>query len=341
MKKNKIYYKNEELIKDNKTLKMCEVRNKTIIIGDSMETIASKEYDKITVVPFKKDIYNAITNNNKIMFDIPKTYNNKFVVSLSNYVFDDDINETLNDIKELYVLMEDSHKPDFFKIHDEVLLYNCLKVLKELELSITLENIKKMMFDTNGDGRRMVIQYSKKCESSDISNWFFNEYYSGMNNSKGMPKIFEHTCSMRNCINSLDNGISLHIYILLLFKNLAFVLSDLKTEITVVIEDLDTYESISNISYGNLFKTTYYINNKNINYICFVHNLLFIRNLDENLQELILEEHELIDLKPSDLYSGEIKLRVPKILHQELARKASLENTSLNQYLLYLISKNS
>lgn len=38
-------------------------------------------------------------------------------------------------------------------------------------------------------------------------------------------------------------------------------------------------------------------------------------------------------------YSGKFTLRLPKILHKNLAEKAEEECVSLNQYLLYLISK--
>ncbi len=39
-------------------------------------------------------------------------------------------------------------------------------------------------------------------------------------------------------------------------------------------------------------------------------------------------------------YSGKFTLRLPKALHRDLAEAAALEEISLNQYLLYLITKN-
>ena len=38
-------------------------------------------------------------------------------------------------------------------------------------------------------------------------------------------------------------------------------------------------------------------------------------------------------------YSGKFTLRLPKTLHKDLAEQAEQESVSLNQYLLYLISK--
>lgn len=39
-------------------------------------------------------------------------------------------------------------------------------------------------------------------------------------------------------------------------------------------------------------------------------------------------------------YSGQFKLRIPKSLHRDLARHASAEGISMNQYCLYLLSMN-
>lgn len=43
---------------------------------------------------------------------------------------------------------------------------------------------------------------------------------------------------------------------------------------------------------------------------------------------------------PPDHYSGQFKLRIPKSLHRSLAEHAKAEGTSMNQYCLYLLSRN-
>ncbi len=40
-------------------------------------------------------------------------------------------------------------------------------------------------------------------------------------------------------------------------------------------------------------------------------------------------------------YSGQFKLRLPKTLHKSLAEHAKAEGISMNQYCIYLLSKNS
>ena len=41
-----------------------------------------------------------------------------------------------------------------------------------------------------------------------------------------------------------------------------------------------------------------------------------------------------------DYYSGQFKLRIPKSLHRSLAEHAKEEGISMNQYCVYLLSKN-
>ena len=41
-----------------------------------------------------------------------------------------------------------------------------------------------------------------------------------------------------------------------------------------------------------------------------------------------------------DQYSGQFKLRIPKILHKALAEHAKREGISMNQYCMYLLSRN-
>ena len=41
-----------------------------------------------------------------------------------------------------------------------------------------------------------------------------------------------------------------------------------------------------------------------------------------------------------DDYSGQFKLRIPRSLHRSLAEHAKAEGTSMNQYCLYLLSRN-
>ena len=41
-----------------------------------------------------------------------------------------------------------------------------------------------------------------------------------------------------------------------------------------------------------------------------------------------------------DDYSGQFKLRIPKSLHRSLAEHSKREGISMNQYCLYLLSKN-
>ena len=50
-----------------------------------------------------------------------------------------------------------------------------------------------------------------------------------------------------------------------------------------------------------------------------------------------IEIHEPDDLEN---YSGQFKLRIPKSLHRSLSEHAKREGISMNQYCMYLLSKN-
>ena len=43
---------------------------------------------------------------------------------------------------------------------------------------------------------------------------------------------------------------------------------------------------------------------------------------------------------PGENYSGQFKLRIPKSLHRSLAEHARQEGISMNQYCVYLLSRN-
>lgn len=49
---------------------------------------------------------------------------------------------------------------------------------------------------------------------------------------------------------------------------------------------------------------------------------------------------EPTDTKSIDKYSGQFRLRMPRSLHKALAEHAAAESISMNQYCIYLLSKN-
>ncbi len=51
-------------------------------------------------------------------------------------------------------------------------------------------------------------------------------------------------------------------------------------------------------------------------------------------------EYEIPEPNVLEQYSGQFKLRLPKSLHKELSEKSRQEGISMNQYCLYLLSKN-
>ena len=67
-----------------------------------------------------------------------------------------------------------------------------------------------------------------------------------------------------------------------------------------------------------------------------------VRNAEDAKREWLvaaLENHIAIP-DPTIEYSGQFKLRLPKSLHRSLAQHSKEEGVSMNQYCVYLLSKN-
>lgn len=71
-----------------------------------------------------------------------------------------------------------------------------------------------------------------------------------------------------------------------------------------------------------------------------------IRNAEDAKREWLLSalEDGMEIFEPveegANQYSGQFKLRIPKILHKTLAEHAKKEGISMNQYCMYLLSRN-
>ncbi len=67
-----------------------------------------------------------------------------------------------------------------------------------------------------------------------------------------------------------------------------------------------------------------------------------ITNINESRELWLETAYELDDEIPlpsnDETYSGKLLLRMPKSLHHRLAKAAEVENVSLNQYILFLLS---
>ena len=67
----------------------------------------------------------------------------------------------------------------------------------------------------------------------------------------------------------------------------------------------------------------------------------------EELEEALVDGVELLEEENKKVpspehvhhYSGNIRIRIPRSLHRALAEVAKMENTSLNQFIVYLLSQ--
>jgi len=69
-----------------------------------------------------------------------------------------------------------------------------------------------------------------------------------------------------------------------------------------------------------------------------------MENLEDAKKQWLIDAlesgYEIPEPNTLEDYSGQFKLRIPKSLHKELAEKSKQEGISMNQYCLYLLSRN-
>lgn len=58
------------------------------------------------------------------------------------------------------------------------------------------------------------------------------------------------------------------------------------------------------------------------------------------LEAALADGLEIVEPDSLEAYSGQFKLRIPKSLHKTLAEHSKAEGISMNQYCLYLLTKN-
>lgn len=340
MATNKIYYKLQENLDGNKILKLAQLKENTIIIGTKNGHILDDKFSTSNLAHLDENsIKEYLLKEKRCRFDL-----DNLNLDIENYEFKGIEYDITEEIIEFYSYLFQHIDPYYLDL-DRKLLFNSMKVLSVNNEPLTISNFKKIFTNKDGIGnkflRKLVVLNQ---EEKEIYSWFSNDYYTGLQtvHCTKTYSLLEHFRRFFDRINLYSERFAQYI----LLKNLLKVLKNNPIEATIVFESLDSIENLSNFNYGDFFKNIYYLCNysfstNRINILSFVNNIAFLNNYNDSIKELIMSEHDLIDLKDTELYSGEIKLRVPKILHKELVNKASLEGVSLNQYLLYLITKNN
>lgn len=101
--------------------------------------------------------------------------------------------------------------PQFFLDQNDNLIRNALKVLKRLEAygetDATFINLNRILYNTNGEGRKLVMKFMKstksiisedeKKENNDIAGWFIDDYY------KEKSKTYEHCSGLRSQVSKI------------------------------------------------------------------------------------------------------------------------------------------
>lgn len=109
-------------------------------------------------------------------------------------------------------IMLNPDAPQFFKDMCENLIRKSTKLLKRLyHDDATIIDLNTLVWDTGGQGRKMVMEFSRtkhpnpdiQKENEEIYQWFLNDYYSGASGGKGGTKTYEHCSGVRSQISKL------------------------------------------------------------------------------------------------------------------------------------------
>lgn len=108
--------------------------------------------------------------------------------------------------------MLNADAPQFFKDMTDGLIRRSVKLLKRLYGDdATLVDLNTIVWDANGEGRKMVMEFSRKRnpnpllqkENDELYTWFLNDYYAGLGGAKGAPKTYENCSGVRTQISKL------------------------------------------------------------------------------------------------------------------------------------------
>lgn len=83
----------------------------------------------------------------------------------------------------------------------------------------------------------------------------------------------------------------------------------------------------------------YLLNMKNIKINLFLEDIKKLKSIYKNRFSNIITKFELECSTGIENFSGEIRLRLPKSLHKDLKIQTDRENISLNQYIVYALTK--
>ena len=81
------------------------------------------------------------------------------------------------------------------------------------------------------------------------------------------------------------------------------------------------------------------LENNSVKVIICIQSLNALKDKYKDIFNVIVNSCKFISSKKLIEYSGDLRIRFPKSLHRELAIRAEIEGVSLNQYVVYLLSK--
>lgn len=112
-----------------------------------------------------------------------------------------------------------------------------------------------------------------------------------------------------------------------------------KEPILIAIDKIDKFNLSGKVKDKSILMTLLELNSSNISTLLILEDLKHLKRQYSNEYSKIMRLSDVICTKDYTEYSGDIRVRFPKSLHKDLAEIANIEGASLNQYIIYELTK--
>lgn len=159
-------------------------------------------------------------------------------------------------------------------------------------------------------------------------------------------KKYSQEYRLENCYREyFDTNVEpyfLHQTLISLINSIQGNINDIDKPLLIAFDELASidlsYKMQNNKSiFLNLLELN--IQNPKISIVATLINIKELSEIYKKEYEDIISLCKIISTNQLEMFSGEIRLRMPRSLHQKLVEGADIEGTSLNQYIIYLLSQ--
>lgn len=207
----------------------------------------------------------------------------------------------------------------------------------------------KLIYGGSGTGKTYMLKHNMfSWKGKIISISFFNDKKLNeqlglkvfdLNKEKFCPKEILSTNKiflLANTNNREVNSQTIKDLVLYLNENV----NKFNDPLLIVIDEFTEFDLREKINEKSILLSLLSLQNYSVySHLAFQDFNTFTGGICEDEEKSILKLCDVINTKELESYSGELRVRFPRSLHKYLAEKSKDEGVSLNQYIIYLLTK--